>query len=122
MAHKIVNVNRLQGKSKTHNIRFLRESNGIEQFVVTSGSSGNKYRVTHNNNHGSPEWGCTCPWSEYQPQGSSIACSHVQKVVDYTIKNAGYRTMKVRLTTEDTKHLHRKEIKINHNVKVTVRK
>lgn len=121
MAKNIVNVNKLQAKSKTHNIAFVRESGSTDYFRVESGSSGEFYTVTHSKDDNSPAWGCNCKWAEYQPQGSSVACSHVQKVVAYLAAEKGY-TIKVRLVDEDTKHLHRKEDHINHNVKFTLRK
>lgn len=120
MAKNIVNVNELQKKSKTHNITFIRESGSTGYFRVESGSSGKFYTVTQSKDAYSPKWGCNCKWAEFQPQSSSVACSHVQKVVAHIAAEDGYK-IKVRLVDEDTKHLHRKEQKINHNVKITLR-
>ena len=122
MAHKIRNAQTLQAKSKTHNITYIAERNNVDHFTIESGSSGSLYRVTINNNMEAPHYGCTCRWSEFQPQGMSVACSHVQKVVSYVASETGYK-VKVRLTTDDTTHLHRKEFPIGDtNVKVTLRR
>jgi len=66
----------LQTKSRTHQITSLAA--GV--YEVTSGASGETYRVTVND-HGAT---CTCNWAKYRPTTDPrSACSHTIAVYNY---------------------------------------
>lgn len=64
----------LKSKGKTHKVTDL----GSGVYNVTSGSSGNVYRVCVGQ-HGQGS-SCDCDWGKYRKRGQAAACSHTLSV------------------------------------------
>ena len=72
----------LQSKSRTHQVR-LDSGDG---WLVTSGSSGNEYRVRQ---LADGRFWCGCTWHEYHLGGE---CSHTAAVREWLAEAEGRRT------------------------------
>lgn len=117
MAHHIVEAKRLQSKSKVHEI--IPQGDNI--FGVTSGASGNTYRVVLLLAGGAT---CSCPWGQYRPYdgGHKSGCSHVMAVYAYIEAQVADRRVSAWTDAEQVARQHRPAWSIGDGVILTSRK
>lgn len=124
MARRITDPKRLQSKSKTHTVTQV----GINQWMVTSGSSGKSYRVKMQSTtqDGAVTYSgaeCTCPWGKYRPgRDRRSGCSHAQAVFAHLAQERDGRTTSAWGTSQDAKRQHRPVTVIGDGVILTSRK
>lgn len=110
----IKNVKTIQKKSRSHTVT----PTGPSTFAVTSGASGNQYRVHINGSSGS----CSCEWAKYRPAGDGrCGCSHVVAVFDYLATEAG-RKVSAWNSQEEAQRQHRPRFSIGDGVILTSRR
>lgn len=86
----------LQTKAKQHTVELARHG-----WVVTSASSGNRYRVFERR----VGFTCNCRWAAHNDTRMK-PCSHVLAVEEW-LENAGNRSLSFWTDEEDAKRQHR---------------
>lgn len=80
MAKQIKNAKTVQAKSRAHTVRHM----GGGSYEVTSGETGNTYRVFYKEGEHSV---CTCDWGKYRPN-TKCGCSHVVATAAFVAQQA----------------------------------
>jgi hypothetical protein len=113
MAKQIRNAKFVQSKSRQHRVRHL----GGQAFEVTSGTSGNTYRVTLVGGGAR----CQCKWGNYRPGYGKSGCSHVVAVFEY-LESQRRRSVSAWTDPEAAARQHRPVLGIGDGVILTSRK
>lgn len=106
------NAKKIQSKSRQHQVEQVAPAG----FTVTSGSSGEQYRVILNG-----VASCSCKWGEYRKIGTPCGCSHVLAVMSYLSEQAGYTVM-AWASEEEAKKQHRKQLGEIEGLHLTARR
>ena len=112
----IRNPKTVQTKSRQHAV----EETGPHTYTVTSGTSGNVYRVWVGPENVAQ---CSCSWGQYRRSGAGSGCSHVVAVHEYRAEQTGRRVSAwAEDDTETLSRQHRAWFTVGDNVVLTTRK
>ena len=110
----IKNAKAINKKSKSHTVTPIDGG-----YLVTSGTSGEQYRVTLVPAGGAV---CNCEWGRYRKWSDPrSACSHVQAVMAYEQAQGG-RKVSAWGSETDAKRQHRPMLHIGDGVFLTARR
>lgn len=116
MTNKITSPKTIQNKSRSHDVKQVAGNT----FEVTSGASGETYKVQVFNNESGT---CTCKWGQYRKHVNCYrsGCSHVVAVFDY-LESAAGRRVSCWTDEQQARKQHKPMIEIGDGMILTSRK